>query len=188
MSPAAKKKAKKVAQKTQPAKKRGRPRKPPAPRVTLTQEIIDDVVAVLRNGAYIETAAAIAGISKQSLYLWARQGTRDKRLGQATLNAAFADAIKSAQAQAEMDSLAAITKAAESGEWTAAAWRLERKFPTRWGRFVPRELPQQRTRSVDDEAQALAKAYLAIRRADNGETPTDNASDDDDDMFDDLDY
>jgi len=30
--------------------------------------------------------------------------------------------------------VAIIAKAAAGGHWQAAAWRLERKFPDRWGR------------------------------------------------------
>jgi hypothetical protein len=43
------------------------------------------------------------------------------------------DAIKKASAEAEAKDLARIAAAADAGQWTAAAWRLERKYPQRWG-------------------------------------------------------
>lgn len=99
------------------------------PRPTkLTPKLQEQVVGYLRAGAYVETAAAAAGISKETLYSWLRRGAADE-----VPFAAFAEAVEKAQALAEMRDLALIGKAAET-EWTAAAWRLERKFPSRYGR------------------------------------------------------
>lgn len=99
------------------------------PRPTkLTPKLQEQVVGYLRAGAYVETAAAAAGISKETLYSWLRRGAADE-----VPFAAFAEAVEEAQALAEMRDLALIGKAAET-EWTAAAWRLERKFPSRYGR------------------------------------------------------
>ena len=94
----------------------------------LTPKLQEQVVGYLRAGAYVETAAAAAGISKETLYSWLRRGAADE-----VPFAAFAEAVEEAQALAEMRDLALIGKAAET-EWTAAAWRLERKFPSRYGR------------------------------------------------------
>lgn len=85
---------------------------------------------MIRGGNYIETAAAYAGISKQTLYNWLRRGARQKS-GQYR---EFALAVEQALAEAEMRDLALIEQAARDGKWQAAAWRLERRFPKRWGR------------------------------------------------------
>ena len=37
-------------------------------------------------------------------------------------------------ADASVGDLALITKAAQDGAWQAAAWKLERRNPSRWGR------------------------------------------------------
>ena len=99
------------------------------PRPTkLTPKLQERIAGFVRAGAYVETAAAAAGVSKVTLYAWLKRGAADEGPF-----AAFAEAIEEAQALAEMRDLALIGKAAET-EWTAAAWRLERKFPDRYGR------------------------------------------------------
>ncbi|MFS8631315.1 MAG: hypothetical protein LOD92_09215, partial [Bacillales bacterium] len=83
----------------------------------------------IRMGAYIETAAAYAGINKSTLYDWMRRGARAK----SGKYKEFSNAIEKALAESEMRDLAVIAKASQEN-WQAAAWRLERKFPDRWGR------------------------------------------------------
>ena len=95
----------------------------------LTQEIIDDIVIALRAGNYLETAAAYVGVSKQTLFNWLRRGAR----GQERICVEFLDSVKKAQAESEIRDIATIITASKTS-WQAAAWRLERKHPDRWGR------------------------------------------------------
>lgn len=97
----------------------------------LTNDLIEAIAAPIRQGAYVETAVALAGVSKQSFYRWLREAENEDAYG---LVLKLSDAVKKAMAEAEMRDLAVIDRAAQSGEWTAAAWRLERKHPERWGR------------------------------------------------------
>jgi hypothetical protein len=97
----------------------------------LTSGLIADISLAIRNGAYVETAVALCGISKQTFYRWLRQGETEEA---PDLIRKLSDAVKKGMAEAEMRDLAVIDKAAQEGEWTAAAWRLERKFPEKWGR------------------------------------------------------
>lgn len=116
--------------------KTGRPTK-------LTSEIQNKIVTAIRAGNYIETAAAYAGISKNTLYDWLKRGAREKerleRNPRARIKKSeapyveFSDAVEKAMAEAEIRDVAIIAKAAEEN-WQAAAWRLERKYPERWGR------------------------------------------------------
>lgn len=103
-------------------KKPGRPEK-------LTPELQQKIVDAIRMGAYIETAAAYAGINKSTLYDWMKRGARAK----SGKYKEFSNAIEKALAESEMRDLAVIAKASREN-WQAAAWRLERKFPDRWGR------------------------------------------------------
>jgi len=103
-------------------KKPGRPEK-------LTPELQQKIVDAIRMGAYIETAAAYAGINKSTLYDWMKRGARAK----SGKYKEFSNAIEKALAESEMRDLAVIAKASQEN-WQAAAWRLERKFPDRWGR------------------------------------------------------
>lgn len=103
---------------------RGRPTK-------LTTEILSKIEVLLQNGNYVETAAAVCGISKSTLYLWLKRGARSKK----GIYKDFSDAVVKAQGLAEARDVSIITKAAKD-DWKAAAWRLERKFPNRWGRRI----------------------------------------------------
>lgn len=138
--------AKKSTRRKKPAKQkkadRGRP-------FIISPEMIKNLVAALQSGAYIETAAAYAGISKDTFYRWLKIGravkdaAMDEETGLLDMNripadqrqfAELSDAVEKAQADSEMICLQQIQKAALDGAWQAAAWRLERKFPQRYGR------------------------------------------------------
>ena len=159
---------KKKVEKNNPTTKR--PRGRPTGTTKLTPEIQDKIVAAIRHGNYIETAAALAGIRKDTFYDWLRKGARattDDRYRN------FSDAVFEAMAQSEAEAVAAIDTAGmphdvvktrtirkplildgrpvldadgnqlyieeiieESTvetDWRALAWRLERRFPRRWG-------------------------------------------------------
>jgi hypothetical protein len=94
----------------------------------LTPELQEKLLLHLRVGAYVETAAACAGIHKDTFYEWMKKGAR----GVAPY-ASFAAAVNKAVAESESRDLATILKAAQS-QWQAAAWRLERRFPEKYGR------------------------------------------------------
>jgi hypothetical protein len=131
-----------------------------APPTKLTPELQDRVVAYVRAGNYVETAAAAAGVSKVSLYDWLKRGAR----GEAPYDA-FADAMAQAVAMAEARDVALIGKAAET-QWQAAAWRLERKFPDRYGRRERHEVSGPDGGpipvAVDADPQALHDRLAAL--------------------------
>ena len=116
--------------------KRGRPNK-------LTKEIEEELVRVIRSGNYIETACAYVGINKTTFYDWMKKGAREKDRVEKEPKARvrkemkpfveLSNAIEKALAHAEIRDVAIIGKSAETN-WQAAAWRLERKFPDKWGR------------------------------------------------------
>lgn len=125
--------------------KRGRPTK-------LDERTQEKIISAIKAGNYIETAAAYAGISKNTLYEWLKRGEREKQRVEKSNKAKikkseeiyviFTDAVEKALAEAEMRDVLIIGKAAEK-EWQAAAWRLERKFPDRWGRKLNVEGKQE---------------------------------------------
>lgn len=100
----------------------------------LTPELQERLVAFLRAGNYVETAAACAGIHKDTFYEWCKKG----RKGEEPF-AAFVEAVDKAIAESEARDVALIGKAA-TVNWQAAAWRLERKMPHKWGRHERHEL------------------------------------------------
>jgi hypothetical protein len=107
-------------QKGSSRKKTGRPSKLPQVQV--------QIIAAVKAGNYRSTAAALAGIQGRTLAEWIRRGTAgDPEFSH------FSHLLKKAEAAGEAADLARI-KRASIRSWTAAAWRLERKYPERWGR------------------------------------------------------
>lgn len=116
--------AKPLAEKAiQTVKKTGRPTK-------FTPEVTSKILAAIRSGNYIETAAAWAGVNKDTLYDWLKQGAAQDT-GKFK---EFSDAVGEALAHAEITDVSHVGKAAQNGDWRAAAWRLERRNPKKWGR------------------------------------------------------
>jgi transposase len=95
----------------------------------LDQETSDRICTAIKRGNYIETAAAVAGIHKDTLYEWLKRGRREED----GIYHEFVEAIDLALAEAEAKALKTIEDAS-ADHWQAAAWRLERRFPERWGR------------------------------------------------------
>ena len=137
---AAKKKKKKAAKRGRPpkrapgAKKTGRPTK-------LTPRLRDEMASYMLEGNYLEVAAAMCNVSKQSVYQWLKAGHRAKELQEKDKPLSdedraymlFLDAIKRAEADAETSALRQLN-AQSKGAWQILAWRLERRHPDRWGR------------------------------------------------------
>jgi transposase len=101
----------------------------------LTPDVAACICRMLRRGLYIETAVAFAGISRSTFYSWMERAAK----GDCGLYVDFLEKVQSAMAHAEMRDLAVIDAAAKT-QWRAAAWRLERRFPDRWGRTPRRKV------------------------------------------------
>ena len=102
----------------------------------LTPAVHDAIVASLRAGAYIETAAAAAGVSASTVHAWLRRAEdHPDDCGSPFLE--FLEAVERARAEAELEAISVIRDAAPRS-WQAAAWYLERSYPKRWGRQAPK--------------------------------------------------
>lgn len=106
--------------------------------VELTAEIQIVICDAIGRGLYMAEAAAVAGISKETLYDWVRRGARAKRKGRFAAGElpfiTFSDAVKRSLAELQVNFLDNIHNAAGNGVWQAAAWLLERRFQGKWGR------------------------------------------------------
>lgn len=138
----------------------------------LNTDLQAGLVKVIQAGNYLETAAAYVGISVSTLRDWIRRGEREaQRLS--TKNAKsnkteqpyleFSAAIKKAQAEGEIRDVLLIGNAARE-TWQAAAWRLERRFPDRWGRKERHELsgPSGGPIEVEDIRNRLLKKFADL--------------------------
>jgi transposase len=113
----------------------------------LTPEVSDTIVRYVRAGNYLETAAAAAGISRDTLHTWLRKG----RTAKSGMYSEFADIVEKALGEGEIRDVLVIGEAART-HWQAAAWRLERKFPDRWGRRLAADVTLEATVDVGHAA------------------------------------
>jgi hypothetical protein len=118
-------------------RKKGRPTK-------FNPGLAEQIIQYIRAGAYIETAAVAAGIDKATFYAWLKKGASDDSGPYFD----FALAVHQAMAMSEVRDVLLIGEAAKES-WQAAAWRLERKFPDRWGQ----------TRRVEVEVKKELEAF-----------------------------
>ena len=100
----------------------------------LTQRLVD----LIRAGNYLEVAATAAGIHRTTLHRWMRHGRAQVR----GRYHKFLVAVERAQAESESRDVTIVAKAA-STDWRAAAWRLERKAPRRYGPRVQLAVQQE---------------------------------------------
>jgi hypothetical protein len=120
-----------------------------------TPEVRNSILQAVRMGCYLETAAAFAGISKQTLFNWLRLGAQDVEPF-VEFHRDFAEAL----AKSEMRGLAVIGKASEKS-WQAAAWLLERRYPKRWGQGRDTEVVRRQKMRADIKlAEARRVALL----------------------------
>ncbi len=151
----------------------------------LTPETHQRIIALVRGGNYVETAAAACGVSKKSIYDWLKRGARAK----SGKHRAFAEDFHKAQAESEALALQAIAKAGQGEEvkiireklgpncnvidrtvetrrqksWQADAWRLERRFPSRWSRRMRSEHDTDLASHSEDEAMTDKQSARVVK-------------------------
>lgn len=108
-----------------------------------TQELQDKLIKMIQAGNYAEVSARACGISSPTFYSWlSRAGQGEEPFAE------LARAIEKATAEAEARDFTLIGHHATK-QWQAAAWRLERKLPQRYGRKDSLEV-------TGDEAKPLS--------------------------------
>lgn len=156
----------------------------------LTKPRHEGIVRMIASGSYSEIAARANGVGPSTFYAWMKRGENaevddkgkpidfdDERYVE------FREAVKEAEAKAEVLAVGRIQQAAASGTWTASAWYLERKYPDRWGRkdHLRTEVSGPGGGPVEIDAEAAALAFLderASRLAEAGVTEAGSESPD----------
>ena len=152
-----------------------------------SREIAERIVSAIKAGGYVETAAAFAGVSKDTFYAWLKRGASEK----SGPFKEFSDAIGRAIAESEMRYVSIVAKAAsgydvvrertvvgmdikgnpintvtteKSHEFNpqAAEWWLERRFPRRWGRMERPEGPELPGELQDKPLMTLKRETIDI--------------------------
>jgi hypothetical protein len=110
-----------------------------------TPEAVTRILAGVESGLARSRAAALAGVSASTLAAWERAGLEGD-----TRYTDLADRLAEADVKAENAMLTVIRDAAvQDGDWKAAAWVLERRFPQAWG--PPKPVQDDLTKLSDDE-------------------------------------
>jgi hypothetical protein len=99
-----------------------------------TPELAKVLCDAIRRGHYMDHAAPLAGVSKQTVYTWIARAEEGEPLFEG-----FLDSLKEAEAQAVDRALLDI-EAAEGGKdakpWTNRAWWLERRHTRLFGKTI----------------------------------------------------
>ena len=140
----------------------------------LTEEAHASIVDALRAGNYVEDAVAAAGLHKATYYRWIEQGEADLEHDKDTAQARLCDAVRQASAASEVEYLTIIREAGERGQWRAAAWFLEHRYPDKWGprskgqegRRDRKDLDRQLDALTDQQLDELSRDQLVDRARD----------------------
>lgn len=137
----------------------------------LTPEVQKTITDTLSAGVDRKHAAMRAGVCEGTFFRWMRYGRKKK----SPEFESFLLAVKKAEADAVSRNVAIISKAAQGGTWTAAAWLLERRHPELYG-SDRREIASLK-KELADTKQKLADA---VRQRPGGAefvelTPADDA-------------
>ena len=95
---------------------------------------MEKVINALRSGSYRIDACHAAGIHYNTLLAWEKKG-ESQTSGEYV---EFLEVLRRAEAEAVVSSVEVITTAAQGGDWRAAAWFLEHKYPNHWARLEKR--------------------------------------------------
>lgn len=141
----------------------------------LTGEVEEIIVSMLRTGSYAKYACEAAGVEYRTFKYWLERGEAGEKP-----YAAFAIKVMKARAEDANRSQSIITRAQIGridGDWKAAAWNLERKYPREYGQAalaaaaaVTVRTGGGQTESNTDGTSTTVQFYLP----DNGRRPQDD--------------
>jgi len=100
-----------------------------------SEEAAERVLEAVRLGLPYKQAARYGGVSYSTLNRWRQAGQCED--GPEHLRE-FWRQLEEANGEAALRLLGRIDEAAAEGDWKAASWILERRFPRMWGKNVDR--------------------------------------------------
>lgn len=108
------------------------------------------ICKAIEAGATYKLAAKAGGVSYDTLNRW-RKARED-----------FARRVEDAEWKAAHRWLDCIDEAAQNGDWRAAAWRLERRYPDQYGKY------QTKGNDGDDTTDSADDDQVVTYLPDNG--------------------
>ena len=131
----------------------------------LTPETQARIVEAIELGATYELAAQYGGVAYNTFNDWMKEGAA----AQAGVKVEFYEAIKAAEGNAVTGWLRKIEAAATDGNWQAAAWKLERRYPRDYGRTV-QDVKMEVTNTQEPDLSTLS--YEQLYELKHGHKPT----------------
>jgi hypothetical protein len=129
------------------------------PHLKRTPERLEKILAAVRQGVTLTTAAKLAGMHVGTLGEWRRS------------DPAVDAEVKKAVAESEVALVQTVQTAAQK-QWQAAAWLLERRWPERWARRdIVIDVSKMKNKFdlsalSTEELEALIRALEKAHRAD----------------------
>ena len=163
---------------------------------TLTPQVLEDVRRLLPTCLYIETVADFISLDRTTVRKWLKRGAKEhQRLSRnkrakarqaeaiymelfLTYKKALAEGliydlgiIKKAAADQVVTDESGVTVAVRPGQWQAAAWRAERRFPGQWGRKDTVVMSDVSQRELDAEIERELARLADARQAEAAGPP-----------------
>jgi hypothetical protein len=126
----------------------------------LTKELIKEAFKLVSAGNYIKDIPPILGIDDSTWFRWLNEGEKAK----SGMKREFYETVKKAEKDAIARNVALIQRAAQEGNWQAAAWWLERKYFEDWGRKDKVDL------SADKDGFKVVVEYVDKEKQDGSES------------------
>jgi hypothetical protein len=126
-----------------------------ARKTKLTPDVQQRIVDDIGQGATYELAAQYGGIAYNTFNEWCKNKPE------------FNEAVKEAEGRAVVKWLYKIEQAASKGQWQAAAWKLERRYPYVYGKTVVDNTHRFKNLDdmTDDELRDIAAGRIPGQRA-----------------------
>jgi len=159
----------------------------------LTPDMQEKICQVIRAGNYAEVAAAYAGISHSRFYDWLKRGENgeqpyrdfrdsvekakadsevrdilaiDQCIKGGTVVAKTTTVTETTRPSGVTTTKTVTTESYQPPQWTAAAWRLERKLPARWSQSKQRD-----AESAKGNDPPLLAAFMAVIHSADDQEP-----------------
>jgi len=93
-------------------------------------EEVERLIQAIRLGATYKNACNFAGMNFGTFRRWMEKGEKEA----SGKWHEFFCAVRKAEGEALVNWLALVEKAARDGDWKAAAWKIERRYPAEYGK------------------------------------------------------
>ena len=123
----------------------------------LTPELTREITSYIQDGNTPTISATLVGISPSTYFDWMSKGSN-----QQPGFMEFSESIKRACAQSIVNRVAHISRVADSGNWRAAAWMLERMAPESFGKNSTRAPEAGRQRLDSPQGVSIQKLKESI--------------------------